>query len=122
MTRRASRRETPADKRVHTRGIEVGQIFYFGEKYSKPMKALDHRAGRRRAAGPDAAPTASASRRLVGALIEANHDDAGIIWPEAVAPFRVGIANLKVGDAADRTRPAQKIYARARKGQDRRAL
>ncbi len=91
--------ETPADKRVHTRGIEVGQVFYFGDKYTKPMKAP--------ITGPDGTerPAQCGSygvgvSRLVGALIEANHDDAGIIWPEEVAPFRVGIANLKVGDAA----------------------
>ncbi|HEY1735662.1 MAG TPA: proline--tRNA ligase [Methylovirgula sp.] len=91
--------ETPADKRIHTRGIEVGQVFYFGDKYTKPMRSL--------IAGPDGAerPAQCGSygvgvSRLVGALIEANHDDAGIIWPEEVAPFLVGIANLKVGDAA----------------------
>jgi prolyl-tRNA synthetase len=92
-------RETPLEKRVRKRGIEVGQVFYFGDKYSKPMRAL--------VTGPDGVerPAISGSygvglSRLVGALIEANHDDAGIIWPEAVAPFRIGIANLKVGDAA----------------------
>jgi prolyl-tRNA synthetase len=92
-------RETPPEKRIHTRGIEVGQVFYFGEKYSKPMRAV--------IAGPDGAerPFAGGSygvgvSRLVGALIEAHHDDNGIIWPQAVAPFRVGLANLKVGDQA----------------------
>ncbi len=92
-------RETPEDKRIHKRGIEVGQVFYFGDKYSTPMKSL--------IAGPDGVerPFMGGSygvgvSRLVGALIEANHDEAGIIWPEEVAPFRVGIANLKVGDAA----------------------
>jgi prolyl-tRNA synthetase len=91
--------ETTAEKRVHTRGIEVGQVFYFGDKYSKPMRSL--------ITGPDGIehPAQCGSygvgvSRLVGALIEANHDDAGIIWPEEVAPFLVGIANLKVGDAA----------------------
>src|SRR5579872_5636168 len=91
-------KETPAEKRIHRRGIEVGQVFYFGDKYSKPMRSL--------IAGPDGVerPFMGGSygvgvSRLVGALIEANHDDAGIIWPEEVAPFHVGIANLKVGDA-----------------------
>ena len=91
--------ETPAERRVATRGIEVGQVFYFGDKYSKPMNAL--------VAGPDGVerPVQSGSygvgvSRLVGALIEANHDEAGIIWPESVAPFKVGLANLKVGDEA----------------------
>jgi len=89
----------PADKRVHTRGIEVGQIFYFGTKYSDSMKAL--------VAGPDGAevPIHGGSygvgvSRLVGAIIEACHDDAGIKWPEAVAPFKAAILNLKQGDAA----------------------
>ncbi|WP_374307172.1 proline--tRNA ligase [Methylocella sp.] len=91
--------ETPAERRVATRGIEVGQVFYFGDKYSKPMNAL--------VAGPDGVerPVQSGSygvgvSRLVGALIEANHDEAGIIWPESVAPFKVGLTNLKVGDEA----------------------
>ncbi len=92
-------RETPPERRVRKRGIEVGQVFYFGDKYSKPMRAL--------VAGPDGVerPVIGGSygvgvSRLVGALIEANHDEAGIIWPDSVAPFAVGIANLKVGDAA----------------------
>ena len=91
--------ETPADRRVSTRGIEVGQVFFFGDKYTRPMKAM--------IAGPDGTerPAQCGSygvgvSRLVVAIIEAAHDDAGIIWPEAVAPFTVGLANLKVGDAA----------------------
>ena len=91
--------ETPEDKRIHTRGIEVGQVFFFGDKYTKAMKAL--------IAGPDGVerPAQCGSygvgvSRLAGAIIEASHDDKGIIWPEAVAPFTVGLANLKVGDAA----------------------
>src|ERR1700732_1959810 len=90
-------RETPEEKRIQTRGIEVGQVFYFGEKYSKPMRAL--------ITGPDGVerPFQGGSygvgvSRLVGALIEAAHDENGIIWPEAVAPYKVGLANLKVGD------------------------
>src|SRR5438067_1436289 len=86
------------DKIVSTRGIEVGQIFYFGDKYSRPMGAL--------VAGADGVPVALEMgsygvgiSRLVGALIEANHDDAGIIWPESVAPFRVGLINLRAKDA-----------------------
>jgi prolyl-tRNA synthetase len=92
-------REVPADKRVNTRGIEVGQIFYFGTKYSDAMKAL--------VAGADGVdvPIHGGSygvgvSRLVGAIIEACHDDAGIKWPEAVAPFKAAILNLKQGDAA----------------------
>src|SRR5437762_12680178 len=89
----------PADKQVSARGIEVGHIFYFGTKYSEPMKAL--------AAGPDGAekPVHMGSygigpSRLVAAIIEAFHDEAGIKWPEAMAPFRVIMLNLKQRDAA----------------------
>jgi prolyl-tRNA synthetase len=89
-------REVPPDKRLHTRGIEVGQVFYFGTKYATPMKAL--------VAGPDGVerPVHGGSygvgvSRLVGAIIEAFHDDAGIKWPEPVAPFRAVILNLKQG-------------------------
>ncbi len=92
-------RETKAKDRLQTRGIEVGQVFYFGDKYSKPMKAL--------IAGPDGVerPAQMGSygvgvSRLLGAIIEASHDDNGIIWPEAVAPFGVGIVNLRPGDTA----------------------
>ena len=90
--------EVPEARRLNTRGIEVGQIFYFGTKYSVPMKDA--------VLGPDGTqkPVHSGSygvgvSRLAGAIIEASHDEAGIIWPEAVAPFRVGLINLKVGDA-----------------------
>ena len=89
----------PADKQVSARGIEVGHIFHFGTKYSEPMKAVVN--------GPDGVehPVHMGSygigpSRLVAALIEAFHDDAGIKWPEPVAPFKVVILNLKQGDGA----------------------
>jgi prolyl-tRNA synthetase len=89
----------PADDRVSARGIEVGHIFYFGTKYSQPMNAV--------VKGPDGqdVPVHMGSygigpSRLIAAVIEASHDDGGIIWPEAIAPFKVGILNLKVGDQA----------------------
>jgi prolyl-tRNA synthetase len=101
--------EVPEDKRLNTRGIEVGQIFYFGTKYSEPMKAL--------VAGPDGVdvPIHGGSygvgvSRLLGAIIEACHDDAGIKWPEAVAPFRAVVLNLKQGDAAVDA-ACEKLYA-----------
>jgi prolyl-tRNA synthetase len=91
--------QVPEDKRLSARGIEVGHIFYFGEKYSAPMKAV--------AAGPDGVerPMHMGSygvgvSRLLGAIIEASHDEAGIIWPEAVAPFDLVLINLRPGDAA----------------------
>jgi prolyl-tRNA synthetase len=91
--------DVPEQDRLSARGIEVGHIFYFGTKYSKPMKA--------QVQGPDGNLVTIESgsygigvSRLAGAIIEASHDEAGIIWPEAVAPFTVGLINLKAGDAA----------------------
>jgi len=88
----------PEERRLEARGIEVGQVFYFGTKYSEPMGA--------KVSGPDGQEHAVhmgsygiGVSRLVAAIIEASHDEAGIIWPEGVAPFRVGLINLKVGDA-----------------------
>jgi prolyl-tRNA synthetase len=82
---------------ISARGIEVGHIFYFGTKYSQPMKAM--------VAGPkgeevtvEMGSYGIGVSRLVGAIIEASHDQAGIVWPESVAPFRVGLINLKSGD------------------------
>jgi prolyl-tRNA synthetase len=105
-------REVPPDKRVHTRGIEVGQVFYFGTKYSSPMKAL--------VAGPDGVERAIHGgsygvgvSRLVGAIIEAFHDDAGIKWPEPVAPFKVTLLNLKQG-GADTDAACEKLYGALR--------
>jgi prolyl-tRNA synthetase len=105
-------REVPPDKRVHTRGIEVGQVFYFGTKYSTPMKAL--------VAGPDGVerPVHAGSygvgvSRLVGAIIEAFHDDAGIKWPEPVAPFKAVILNLKQG-GADTDAACEQLYGALR--------
>ena len=87
------------DDLVTARGIEVGHIFYFGDKYSKAMGAT--------VAGPDGKDVVIEMgsygigvSRLVGAVIEASHDDDGIIWPEAVAPFKIGIINLRAGDKA----------------------
>jgi len=85
------------DKRVSARGIEVGHIFYFGTKYSAAMAMA--------VTGPDGQPVIPEMgsygigvSRLVGALIEANHDDAGIKWPDAVAPWAAAILNLRPGD------------------------
>jgi prolyl-tRNA synthetase len=101
------------DKIVSRRGIEVGQIFYFGDKYSRPMGALT--------AGPGGEPVALEMgsygigvSRLVGALIEANHDDAGIIWPPSVAPFRIGLIDLRPSDPRCRA-AADAIYGKLRR-------
>ncbi|WP_438991503.1 proline--tRNA ligase [Lentibacter sp.] len=89
--------EVPEERRRTARGIEVGQIFYFGTKYSEAMGATVQ--------GPDGKPTpvhmgshGIGVSRLLGAIIEASHDDNGIIWPEGVTPFHAGIVNLKQGD------------------------
>jgi prolyl-tRNA synthetase len=88
----------PADQLVTARGIEVGHIFNFGSKYSKPMNAVVTTPG------GESVPVESGSygigvSRLVGAIIEASHDDKGIIWPNSVTPFHVGLINLRVADA-----------------------
>ena len=91
--------KVPAERQRKARGIEVGQIFYFGTKYSEPMGATvtDENGNQ--------VPVHMGSHgigvsRLVGAIIEASHDDKGIIWPEGVTPFHVGIVNLRQGDSA----------------------
>lgn len=87
------------DERVSARGIEVGHIFYFGTKYSEPMGAT--------VMGPDGVekPVHMGSygigpSRLVGGIIEASHDENGIVWPASVAPFDIGLINMKPGDEA----------------------
>ncbi|MCL1627365.1 proline--tRNA ligase [Roseibaca sp. V10] len=91
--------QVPEERRRVARGIEVGQIFYFGTKYSEAMGAT--------VVTPDGSrvPVHMGSHgigvsRLLGAIIEASHDDRGIIWPEGVTPFHCGIVNLKQGDEA----------------------
>ena len=88
----------PDSRKREGRGIEVGHIFYFGTRYSKPMGMS--------VAGPDGAQIIPEMgsygigvSRLVGAVIEAGHDEAGIIWPDAIAPYKASILNLKQGDA-----------------------
>jgi prolyl-tRNA synthetase len=99
----------PADKRLKARGIEVGHIFYFGTRYSEPMKAS--------VTGPDGKEVVVhmgsygiGPTRLVPAVIEASHDDAGIVWPVSVAPFEAMLINLKAGDA-DTDAASAKLYA-----------
>ncbi len=95
----AFRAAVPEDKQLMARGIEVGHIFYFGTRYSEPMGAT--------VTGPDGKEVTVhmgsygiGPTRLVPALIEASHDDAGIVWPVSVAPFEAIVINLKAGDAA----------------------
>ncbi len=102
----------PPDRRVQARGIEVGHIFFFGTKYSRPLKAF--------VSTPDGeqVPVQMGSygigvSRLVGVIIEASHDAAGIVWPDPVAPFKVGLVNVKVSDRAC-TAAADRLYAQLR--------
>ena len=92
-------REVPAKHRVTARGIEVGHIFFFGTKYSEAMGCKVQGPGGELVTVQMGSYGIGVSR-LVGAIIEASHDAAGIIWPQSVAPFDVGLINLKVGDAA----------------------
>lgn len=94
---------------VQGRGIEVGHIFFFGDKYSKPMKAEVQTSD------GGSVPVQMGSygigvSRLMGAIIEASHDENGIVWPEAVAPFKVGLMNLTTKDE-DCTAACNKLYA-----------
>ena len=98
------------DALVNARGIEVGHIFYFGTKYSEAMSAV--------VSGPndeqihlEMGSYGIGVSRLVGALIEAHHDENGIVWPESVAPFRFGVINLKTGDGACDT-VCEDLYAK----------
>jgi prolyl-tRNA synthetase len=102
--------ELPEDRRRTGRGIEVGHIFSFGDKYSKAMGL--------KVSGPDGAiitPMMGSYgvgvSRLVGAIIEASHDDNGIIWPEEVAPWKVGIVTMRQDDAASAA-AAEDVYAK----------
>ena len=104
--------EVADDKRCEARGIEVGHIFYFGAKYSKAMGATVSDANGEQVTVEMGSYGIGVSR-LVGAIIEASHDDDGIIWPEAVAPFKVGLINLKAGDEACDT-ACDELYAKLR--------
>jgi prolyl-tRNA synthetase len=110
-------KRVPESRRLSARGIEVGHIFYFGEKYSKPMKA--------NVMGPDGQekPVHMGSygigvSRLVGGVIEASHDEAGIIWPESIAPFDIAVVNLKAGDANADAAAEQAYAALTKAGRD----
>jgi prolyl-tRNA synthetase len=102
--------KVPEAKRVSARGIEVGHIFFFGTKYSEPMGC--------RVQGPDGGMVnvqmgsyGVGVSRLVGAIIEASHDQSGIVWPLPVAPFEVGLINLKAGDK-DTDKACDDVYGK----------
>jgi prolyl-tRNA synthetase len=105
----AFRAAVPADKQLMARGIEVGHIFDFGTRYSEPMKAT--------VTGPDGKEVlvhggsyGIGPTRLVPAVIEASHDESGIVWPVSVAPFEALLISLKAGDA-DTDAACEKLYA-----------
>jgi prolyl-tRNA synthetase len=102
--------KVPESRRRQGRGIEVGQVFYFGTKYSEPMGA--------KVTGPEGQSITVEMgsygigvSRLVGAIIEASHDDNGIIWPDPVAPFDLALINLRPGDG-DCDAACEGIYAK----------
>ncbi|TWG95441.1 prolyl-tRNA synthetase [Mesorhizobium sp. J18] len=102
--------EVSEGDRLSARGIEVGHIFHFGTKYSKPMKAS--------VTGPDGkehfvsmGSYGIGPSRLIAAIIEASHDENGIIWPESVTPFDIALINMKTGDA-ECDRVCEDLYAK----------
>src|SRR3546814_444994 len=106
----------PAERRYTGRGIEVGHIFFFGTKYSEPLGAF--------VTTPDdgSVPVQMGSygigvSRLAGGIIEACHDAAGIVWPEAVAPFKVGLINLRAADA-DCTAACDRLYGQLQRSEE----
>ena len=97
------------DDLISARGIEVGQTFYFGKKYSEPMNVnVTDKEGKKVAL--EMGSYGIGVSRLFGAIIEASHDDSGIIWPDSVAPFKVGLINLKSG-SDDTDKACDDIYA-----------
>ena len=102
--------QVPEDRRRTGRGIEVGHIFYFGEKYSSAMGLkVSSRDGNM--VTPHMGSYGIGVSRLVGAIIEASHDEQGIVWPEAVAPWRVGLVSMRADDGPT-VEAADRLYAR----------
>ncbi|MBA3677242.1 MAG: proline--tRNA ligase [Sphingosinicella sp.] len=103
-------KDVPDDRKRQGRGIEVGHIFYFGTKYSASMGMTVQTADGRQV-HPEMGSYGVGVSRLVGAIIEASHDENGIIWPESIAPFKVGLINMRADDASC-AKAADEIYAR----------
>ena len=103
--RRRRRYLRQADRRRTGRGIEVGHIFYFGDKYSAAM-GLKVSGQDGSMVTPQMGSYGIGVSRLVGAIIEASHDDNGIVWPEAVAPWAVGLVTMRGDDAASIAAPS----------------
>ena len=100
----------PADHLVSRRGIEVGQVFNFGLKYSKAMEASVMGAGGEKIY-PNMGSYGIGVSRVVAAAIEANHDENGIIWPAQISPFDVILINIRVGDEAC-DKACEELYSR----------
>jgi prolyl-tRNA synthetase len=105
--------EVPAERRLSARGIEVGHIFYFGTKYSAPMKAEVATADGKNIPAEMGSYGIGVSR-LLGAIIEASHDEKGVIWPSSVAPFEAAVLNLRADDA-DVTKVCESAYEQLQK-------
>jgi prolyl-tRNA synthetase len=101
-------KRVPEPKRMSGRGIEVGHIFFFGTQYAAPMGCEVQGADGKKVTLQSGSYGIGVSR-LVGGIIEASHDKDGIIWPESVAPYKVGLINIKSGDA-EADAAAEKIY------------
>jgi prolyl-tRNA synthetase len=108
--RNLKQEEALGDSLRKSRGIEVGHIFYFGTKYSESMGFSVQTPDGSQVA-PHMGSYGVGVSRLMGAIIEASHDEAGIIWPEAVAPFRVGLINMRADDG-NCASAADEIYGR----------
>lgn len=93
-----AREKEGGDAIKQSRGIEVGHIFFFGTKYSAAM-GLSVQGTDGQPVVPQMGSYGIGVSRLMGAIIEASHDDAGIIWPESVAPYQVGLINMRADDA-----------------------
>lgn len=105
--------EVPAERRLSARGIEVGHIFYFGTKYSAPMKA-EVATGEGKNVPVEMGSYGIGVSRLIGAIIEASHDEKGVIWPSAVAPFETAVVSLRADDA-DVTEVCESAYEQLQK-------
>jgi prolyl-tRNA synthetase len=99
---------------LETRGIEVGHIFYFGDKYSKPLNGIVSTKE-----GPSVAVKMGSYgvgvSRLVGAIIEAKYNNEIMVWPNSIAPFQVAIIpNVKKNDKSNLEK-AEKLYKSLKK-------
>ncbi len=102
-------KNVPNDYRLNTKGIEVGHIFYFGDKYSKPMNTSVDFKGKKEFVKMGSYGIGVS--RLVGAIIEAKYDDKNEImkWPISVAPYECAILPLISKNDSSNLEKANKI-------------